>query len=164
MALSASAALWFLPGVIPIALWVAWSDMSAMRIPNKSVYLLVAVYAVLGLVALPFTTYLWGWVHLPVVLLIGFVLNMGGLVGGGDAKFAAAMAPFIALSDLGWYLFLFSAVAIAGFICHRGARAVPPIRNLVPDWESWTRKEFPMGLPLAGSLVFYLIQAAFFGT
>lgn len=161
MALSASAALWFLPGVIPVALWVAWSDLSAMRIPNKSVYLLVAVYAVFGLLALPLQAYLWGWVHLPVVLSIGFVLNVTGLVGGGDAKFAAAMAPFIALADLGWYLFLFSVTMIAAFICHRLIRAIPPIRNIVPDWQSWTRKEFPMGFPLAGSLVFYLALAAF---
>lgn len=161
MALSASAALWFLPGVIPVALWVAWSDLSAMRIPNKSVYLLVAVYAVAGLIALPFQMFLWGWLHLAVVLLIGIVLNMAGLVGGGDAKFAAGMAPFIALGDLGWFMFLFSASMIAAFVCHRLARALPPVRNLVPHWESWTRKEFPMGFPLAGSLVFYLLLVAF---
>lgn len=161
MALSATAALWFLPGVIPVALWVAWSDLSAMRIPNKSVYAMVVVYAVLGLIALPFDAYLWGWLHLPVILAIGFVLNVTGLVGGGDAKFAAAMAPFIAFADLGWYLFLFSVTLIAALVCHRLARLIPPVRNIVPHWESWTRKEFPMGLPLAASLVFYLAWAAF---
>ncbi|WP_095588269.1 prepilin peptidase [Actibacterium ureilyticum] len=160
MALSASAALWFLPGVIPIALWVAWSDLSAMRIPNKTVYLLVAVYAVTGLIALPLETYLWHWVHLLVVLAVGFVLNIAGLVGGGDAKFAAAMAPFIALGDLGWFLVLFSVSMLSALACHRAARAVPALRNLVPHWESWTRKEFPMGLPLAASLVFYLALVA----
>ena len=30
-------ALVFLPFVLPIALWVAWSDMARMKIPNKAV-------------------------------------------------------------------------------------------------------------------------------
>ncbi len=42
-------ALWFLPFVLPIALWVAWSDMKFMKIPNKAVLALVAVFAVVGL-------------------------------------------------------------------------------------------------------------------
>ena len=38
-------AAWFLPFVIPIAIWVAWSDMSSMKIPNKAVLALLAVLA-----------------------------------------------------------------------------------------------------------------------
>ncbi len=154
-------ALWFLPFVLPITIWVAWSDMARMKIPNKSVIALLAVFAVVGLIALPFSEYLWRWSHFAVVLAIGFVLNMFRLVGAGDAKFAAAMAPFIQLSDAYPFMFLLGGVMIVAFILHRLMRA-SPIRQRVPDWESWTRREFPMGLALAPSLLFYLIIGAAF--
>ena len=152
-------ALWFLPFVLPITIWVAWSDMARMKIPNKAVIATLAVFAVVGLIALPFSEYIWRWAHVAVVLAIGFVLNMFRLVGAGDAKFAAAMAPFIPLSDGYPFMFILGAVIIAAFILHRLARA-SSIRERVPHWESWTRREFPMGLALAPSLLFYLIIGA----
>ena len=157
--ISPATALWFIPFVLPITIWVSWSDMARMKIPNKAVLTTLAVFAVVGLVALPFSEYLWRWAHFAVVLAIGFVLNALRLVGAGDAKFAAAMAPFIGLSDAYPFMFLLGAVIIAAFILHRLARA-SSLRERVPDWESWTRREFPMGLALAPSLLFYLIIGA----
>lgn len=154
-----STALWFLPFVLPIAIWVAWSDMARMKIPNKSVIALIAVFAVIGLIALPFSEYLWRWTHFAVVLAIGFLLNMVRLVGAGDAKFAAAMAPFIPLSDAYPFMFVLAVAIILAFILHRVARA-SPLRERVPHWDSWTRREFPMGLALAPSLLVYLIFGA----
>lgn len=151
-------AAWFLPFVIPIAIWVTWSDMSSMKIPNKAVLALMIVFAVIGLIALPFVDYLWRWAHFAVVLVITFVLNALRLMGAGDAKFAAAMAPFIALPDWYPFMFLLGATLIAAFIVHRVAKATR-IRQMVPDWESWTRREFPMGMALAPALVFYLLIA-----
>ncbi len=159
MGLTAGAALWFLPFVAPICLWVAWNDMAFMKIPNKAVMALAAVYLVIGPLALPITDYLWGWANLAIVLVIGFVLNMGGAMGAGDAKFAAAAAPFIARSDAGILMMLFAAVTIAAFTTHRLTRATP-IRAGVDGWQSWTHKKFPMGLALGGTLLFYLSLAA----
>ncbi|MFD0980225.1 prepilin peptidase [Tropicimonas aquimaris] len=160
----ASAALWFLPFAIPVGLWAAWNDMAFMKIPNKSVMTLVGIYAVIGPLALPFDLYLWQWLHLVVVLIIGFVMNMGGLLGAGDAKFAAAMAPFVALGDVGTLCYLFAAVLLASFVCHRAARRIPAIRGAVPDWESWQRKkDFPMGLALGALLILYLALGALYG-
>jgi len=49
------------------------------------------------------------------------------------------------------------ALIIAGYVTHRIAKN-SPIRKLVPNWESWTSgNRFPMGFPLAMTLVFYLI-------
>ena len=122
-----------------------------------------AVFAVAGLILLPFTDYAWRWLHLVVVLVIGFVMNMVGMLGAGDAKFAAAMAPFIAVGDLFNVMMLFAAIMLAAFFTHRLARAIPPVRNLVPHWESWKRKDFPMGLALGGTLAAYLAMAAKYG-
>jgi prepilin peptidase CpaA len=156
-------ALWFVPFALPIGIWVAWNDMAFMKIPNKAVMALFVVFAVVGLVALPFTDYLWRYAQLAAVLAIGFVLNMARAVGAGDAKFAAAMAPFVDPGDLRILLVLFTAVLIAAFATHRAARAVPAVRGAFPAWESWTRRDFPMGLALGGTLIFYLLLGAVLG-
>lgn len=160
---TAAAALWFLPFVIPIAIWVAWSDMARMKIPNKAVLALVAVFAVVGLVALPLEVWAWRWAHLAVILALSFVATAAGLMGAGDAKFAAAMAPFVLREDLIVFGYLFAAVVLAGFVVHRIARAMPWVRARTPGWESWERKDFPMGLCLGSALVFYLAAGVVWG-
>ncbi len=161
--LSAQAALWFLPFVLPIAFWVAFSDLKWMKIHNKAVIALTAVYAIVGLLVLPMNVWLWGWLHLAVVLVFGFIFSLTGMVGAGDAKFAAAMAPFVALGDLNLFLPLLAAVAILSLVVHRTLRAVPAVRRATPEWASWQRKEFPMGLALGPALLFYLTVAAVYG-
>jgi prepilin peptidase CpaA len=151
----------FLPFVLPIAFWVAWSDMARMKIPNKAVLALLAIYAAGGPFILPLETYLWHYLHFAVVLVAGFLVTSAGLAGAGDSKFAAAMAPFIALDHLAGFLYLFSAVIIAAFITHRGFRAIPAVASALPGWESFHRKDFPMGLALSGTLVLYLALPAF---
>ncbi len=150
-------ALWFLPFVLPICLYVAWSDLREMRIPNISVLILAGVFLVVGLIALPFEVYTMRLLQMVIVLLAGFLITSLGLVGAGDAKFAAAMAPFIARGDYLLFLTLFAAVLIGSWITHRGAGMVPAVRRATPDWISWDRgKLFPMGVALAGALVVYL--------
>ena len=164
MVLDWTTAAWFLPFVIPITVWVSWSDLATMKIPNKAVLSLLAVFAVVGLIALPtFSEYLWRWSHFGVVLVIGFVLSSLGVMGAGDAKYAAAMAPFIALPDAYPFLFLLLAAIIAAFVIHRIAKASSAVRERFPDWESWTRREFPMGFALAPALLFYLLMGLFLG-
>jgi len=162
-AMHASAALWFLPGVAVVSAWVAWSDMRAMRIPNAAVLALLGIYLVLGPFLLPLAAWGWGWVHFGVVLAAGFLLTIARLIGAGDAKFAAAMAPFIASGDVAVFMLLFAAVLLAAFLTHRVARATPSLRGLAPHWDSWNRNDFPMGLALGGALVVYLSVAALQG-
>ena len=160
MLLSETQAFWFLPFVLPICVWVAWSDLATMKIPNTAVLALIAVFLVVGLIAFPFQVWLWQIPHFFVVLAIGFVLSIAGVMGAGDAKFAAAAAPFILLPDTTNIIAILGISALFGFISHRIARETP-IRNLVPHWESWERKkDFPMGYPLALTLLVYLILAA----
>ena len=134
--------------------------MREMKIPNVAVMALVLGFAVLGLCAFGFLQYLWQWSHLVVVLIFGFVLNAAGVMGAGDAKFAAAAAPFVALGDWQLIMWVFAACIFTGFVTHRIAK-YSPLRRLVPHWESWnSSRRFPMALPLGMILVFYLLLAA----
>ncbi len=152
------AATLFLFAAVPIGAYVAYSDLSRMKIPNVANYALVASFAVLGLIALPFTDYLWQWSHLIVVLLLGILLNAAGVLGAGDAKFMAAAAPMIPLAEAPRLIPIAIVCLLAGFVTHRIAK-YSPLRTLVPDWESWrSGKRFPMGFPLAMMLVLFLGQ------
>lgn len=163
MSLSASAALWFLPFCLPLAFWVIWSDLRFMRIPNTAVLAMLAVYLVVGPLALPLDVWAWRWLHLVGILVFGFLLSTAGLIGAGDAKFAAAMAPFVAWGDVAMFLPLFAAVLLAGFATHRIFCRFVFLRRATPDWASWTRPDFPMGLALGGTLIFYLLLASQLG-
>lgn len=163
MIVTSTSAMWFLPFVVPISIWVAWSDMKFMKIPNKAVLALFAVFVVVGLIALPLGEYPWRLLQLAVVLLIGLVLSTLGLLGAGDAKFAAAMAPFIALGDFGTLAYLMSAIVLASFVTHRTFKRIKAVRNLTPDWVSWEHRKFPMGLALGSTLVAYLALGAIYG-
>lgn len=161
MQITSAEALWFLPFVAPICFYVAWTDMKMMKITNQSVVVLFLVFVVIGPLALPFETYLWRYLHMVVVLLAGIALNAGGLVGAGDAKFAAAAAPLIALGDVAQLAIIFAATLLAAWVTHRIAKH-SPLRDMVPNWESWSqKKDFPMGLALGGTLAIYLALGAF---
>lgn len=146
----------FLPFALPIAVWVSWSDMKFMKIPNNAVMALAAVWLLVGVIVMPFETWAWGWALLVIVLVIGFCANMLNLLGAGDAKFAAAMAPFFVTADIRFALALFAACLLGAFVTHRTARRIPALAHLTNQWVSWTNKDFPMGLALSGTLIFYL--------
>ncbi|MDX5382622.1 MAG: prepilin peptidase [Rhodobacterales bacterium] len=163
-ALPAQAAFWFFVASLPICFWVILSDLRAMRIPNKAVLALVAVFLLVGVFVLPLPVLGMQLVNLVVILLAGIVLNAAGAFGAGDAKFAAAAAPFVMLADVSFMMMLLAVTLLAGFLTHRLAGRTP-LRRLAPDWESWERrKDFPMGLSLGSSLAIYLGLAALYGS
>ncbi|PVA10380.1 hypothetical protein DC366_09085 [Pelagivirga sediminicola] len=163
MHISAISAIWFAPLVLPVCIWVAWNDLRYMKIPNKAVVTLAVIFVAIGIVVLPIDVFAWRLVHLVVVLLAGMVLNAVGLIGAGDAKFAAAAAPFIAIGDLQLVLMLLAGTMIAGYAVHRIAKHTA-LRRLAPHWESWTREgKYPMGLSLGGAMAAYIVLGALYG-
>ena len=157
--ISPHTALVFLPFCFAVAIWVSWSDMKFMKIPNKAGLALLILWLVLGLLLVPFKLWLWGWALAACVLVAGFILNAGGAVGAGDAIFAASMAPIFIHADIRFVLGLYAACLLGAFAAHRLARLIPPFRAATIDWQSWTHKDFPMGLALSGTLIFYLLAA-----
>lgn len=158
-------AFWLLVGALPVCLWASYVDLSRMKIPNRSVLALAGVFVLLGLLLVALTDWTlgeWAWrlVNLVVVLLVGMLLNAVNLLGAGDAKFAAAAAPFVAFSDLGTLLTLIFLSLLGCWILHRIAKHSVG-RRLAPDWESWSSgQRFPMGVALATTLVAYLAISA----
>ena len=164
MVIQASAAIWFLPFVLPICFYVAFTDLREMRITNQAIIVLAAVFVIVGAIALPWPVYGMRLVQMIAVLVIGVVFNAAGAIGAGDAKFAAAAAPFIALGDLRDLLAIFAATLLAAFVTHRLAKYTP-LRRIAPDWKSWDMgRKFPMGLSLGGTLAIYLILGARYGS
>ncbi len=164
MAVSAYAALWFAPFVLPICLYVAYTDLAYMKITNKAVLALGAVYALIGPFALPdVSVYLWGFAYFAIMLLAGIALNAAGAMGAGDAKFIAFAAPFIAPADAPLVISILAALLLAAVVTHRSVRATK-LREIAPDWESWKQgKRFPMGLALGPTLALYLCLGALNG-
>lgn len=181
MTIPAAAAAWFLPFVLPICFYVAFTDMRDMRIKNHAVLTLALVFVIVGLFVLPpwsgdwvsghlgplsVTLPVYGWqlFHIVVILLVGIILNAAGAMGAGDAKFCAAAAPFVWTGDLMLVMVILTATILGAFTAHRLAKH-SRLRQLAPHWESWDRgKQFPMGLTLAGSLVIYLILGIIHGS
>ena len=163
MAATVWSALWFLPVALPICIWVAFSDLSRMKIPNLAVIALFVGFLIVGPFAVPFEAYLWRIVAAGVVLAVGFVIYQFGGIGAGDIKFVAAMAPYFHGQDISIVLFLAAATLLGAAATHRIARRIPAIRRATPDWESWDHKKFPMGLALTGVLIFYLVLVLIYG-
>lgn len=158
-------ALPFLIGAVPVVVWLSFTDLSRMRIPNRAVLALFALFALGGLALAAWGAWGWGdwawrWANLAVVLVIGMALNAVGLIGAGDAKLAAVAAPFVAVADLGTVLMLYAGMVLAAWILHRIAKhSFGP--RLWPDWKSWTSgKRFPMGVAIGATLIAYLGLAA----
>jgi len=163
LAITSFSAWIYLPFVLPICFYSAFTDLREMRITNQAVLVLGGLFLVLGLIALPFYTYLWALATMVIVLVIGVFLNAAGAVGAGDAKFAAAAAPYIAWGDGRTILMIFTATLLAAVVTQRVAKYTP-IRRAVPHWVSWEKKnEFPMGLALGGALGFYIILGTIYG-
>ncbi|WP_299892151.1 prepilin peptidase [uncultured Ruegeria sp.] len=181
MLIPAGAAAWFLPFVLPICFYVAFTDMREMRIKNHAVVALAMLFVIVGLFVLPpwstgatagrvgpltwsMPVYFWQLMHIPVVLIAGIVLNAAGAMGAGDAKFLAAASPFVWLGDLLLLAAVLTACVLAAVITHRLAKNTK-LRSFAPHWDSWDRgKQFPMGFALAGALAMYLILGTVYGS
>ena len=163
MQITARSARWFAPFVLPICLYVCFTDLREMRITNQAVLALVTVFLLIGLFALPLPEYGWRLAQMIAVLLFGFLLSAGGAMGAGDAKFLAAAAPFVAAGDARFLVAVFAANLLAAFFTHRLVKYTA-LRRIAPNWESWdVGWKFPMGLSLGGTLGLYLIFGSFLG-
>jgi prepilin peptidase CpaA len=147
--------------VLPIAIWAAVSDLKSMKIPNKAVIALAAVWPLLGWFLMPtWAAWFWGFALMAAVFVAGFLMYLTGTFGAGDAKYAAAMAGFFVGGNIGEILMIIFVSMVGSLLLHRLLRSIPMVRAATPHWVSWTqRRYFPFGLALSAIVVFYLLAA-----
>lgn len=156
-----TASLTFLILAGPLAMFIAWSDLKIMKIPTWSTDLLLAIFVLAGLLVLPLDVWGWRLLNFVVVYAVAIILYHTVRFGAGDGKYAASAAPFVDPAHLIVIVYLFCAFLLAAFVAHRTLRALPLVRRLSPDWISWTRRDFPMGLAISGTFLAYLFFTAF---
>lgn len=144
----------------PITLWVIWTDLISMKIKNEAVLAMLAIFVVAGLFLMPFGEYAWRYVHFIVVLVICFVLSATIGMGAGDAKYIAAVAPFVPVADASAIALLYaiwSGVLLVGMFFARRSKG---LRRTKPDWIWFAedRKGYvPFGLALAPTVSSYFL-------
>lgn len=136
-----------------------------MKILNTTNIGLFLCFVVLGPFLFPLEQYGLRLSQGAVMLIAGIILTTAGMMGGGDSKFIAAMAPYIALQDALGFLFLLSALSLITVALHRGIGAIKPMQASLAGWKSWgaERKKFPFGVTLGSALFVYLCLKAFRG-
>lgn len=153
-----------LAAALPFCLWATWSDLKFMIIPNKLVIAMAVVFAVVGLTVLTYDVFLWRVLGGFIVLVIGILLFSIGGMGGGDAKFASAMALFVAFSDITTFILILALVTLIAVTLHFIVGKLPFARPLTENWKSWEKnKKFPLGFGMGSALVCYLALTAFAG-
>ena len=145
----------FFPFILVIGLWTAYYDMREMKITNKTVLALAGVFILIGWLLMPLDVYGWRLLSLVIVLVITFILNAIGVMGGGDSKFIAAAAPFVAAGDWGNVALILSATMISALILLFIAKRTA-FRTMTEDWKCWSvRGRIPLGLALGSTMIIY---------
>ncbi len=148
--------------MLPLMLLTAWFDLKHLRIPNALVLAVLAVFVVAGLWGLPLEAFFWRLGAGAAVLAAGFLVFAAGLIGGGDAKMAAALAPFVAWDDLPTLLVLYTVVTLVLLLVLRLAMQLA--RHRETGWRAVDQygrpareRVFPMGLIFAITITLYLL-------
>lgn len=154
--LTTPTAFWFLITAGPIALFVIWDDLAHLKIRNVSVMASLICFVVVGFIVLPWQVVLWQLGYGFAALFVTFTLFTMRIMGGGDAKYIAAITPFFAWPDWALILMLFCGITITALITHKLAKMIG-FPRLTPHWASWTSgNRFPLGFPLGALLLAYL--------
>jgi prepilin peptidase CpaA len=143
---------------LPFCIWAAISDLRHMKIYNKTTLGLFLAFVVVGFFMFPLDVYAPRIAQAALMLAVGFLLTAFGYMGGGDSKFIAAMAPFIALHDATMFLMLLAALSLLTVALHRGIGAIRPLKPYLDNWKSWNvGGKFPYGVTLSTALASYLV-------
>lgn len=154
--------------LVPLMALASWWDLKHLKIPNWQTLAMFGVFVVTGLWGLDTETFLWRLGQGLIVLGIGYILFAVGVIGGGDAKMAAALAPFIVPVDVAQLLVFYALVSFVLLIVLR--MVMQACRHKKTGWLSIDQLEkparervFPMGLifglTITGYLAIYALDA-----
>lgn len=154
--------------VFPAALLVAAAnDIYEFKIPNWVSIILICAYPVAGIaVGAPTRVIAEGLLIGAGALTLGFALYAGRIVGGGDAKLFAAVAPWVGANALGVFLFNTAIAGLALVIFMTIFRKLPilPVYAHAP-WLIQLherKKDLPYAVAIAAGGLLSFSQTAFF--
>lgn len=127
--------------------YAIWSDVSRRRLPNALCLVVTALGVAVSLYGGGFALAGSGLLHGLIALVIGIALFSAGIVGGGDAKYYAAVAVWFPLSQATTLLLLVSAagfILFVGWFIWRRLRGIKVQRKSANDAD-----KFPYGVAIA---------------
>jgi prepilin peptidase CpaA len=138
-----------------IVAYAAATDFLTMRIANRvSVLLVLAFFPLAAAVGIPFAAFGGHVAAALVVFVVGYVLFCCGWMGGGDVKFAAAVALWLGWSELFEFTLMFSAF---GGVLTLAVMALSPYLKPLPILQVGflagfdQRRTVPYGMALAAA-------------
>lgn len=155
-------ALWVaIAAMLPLMFLTALQDLKDLKISNYLVLAVLVTFVITGLWGLPLETFAWRIAQGVAVLILGFLVFQLGVIGGGDAKMAAALAPFVVLQDITTVLLIYVVVTFAMLLV---LRLIMHYRRHAPTgWKAIDQQKspiaervFPMGLVFGLTIVLYL--------
>lgn len=145
-----------LASLVLLAIIGAYLDVRYRRLPNW-LCLLVAGGGLVATATLGAPAWPWsGPVHGVVALIVGMLLFAGGLIGGGDAKFYAALALWFPLRDAPLLIGITSVAGLVVLLAWLAWRRVGRVRGaaLGSDFH-----KLPYGVAIAsGAVVLGLVR------
>ncbi len=155
-------ALWVaFAAMVPLMIWASWTDLKSLKIRNTAVLAVLGVFIVTGLWGLPTDIFFWRLLHGVIVMFAGFAMFSFGLIGGGDAKMAAALTPFILPTDLPDFFVIYGIITLLLLMLLRMLMQMN--RHRETGWLSIDQlkkpareRVFPMGLIFGVTIVIYL--------
>ena len=145
--------------LILLALIASWLDISARKLPNWLTLLTLAAGIAVTIFDAGVSALGSHLAHALLALLVGMLLFRFGIVGGGDAKFYAAVASWFSLSAAAGLLLAVSVSGLVIFLAWVIWRRVTgkPIRPPSPDSKS---DKLPYGIAIAAGAVIQYFQMA----
>jgi prepilin peptidase CpaA len=143
--------------ITPLMLYVIYSDLKTMKIPNKAVLAVFAVFLATASWGLPFDTFLWRLLAGLIAFVIGYFVYMasGGNIGGGDVKLLAALVPFVPLDGVLFVLGVFALSSLALILFHQAVRI--GFRKRTTGWKTFDQAVYvPLGVALGFTMILFL--------
>jgi prepilin peptidase CpaA len=137
-------------------LYAVWTDLSRMTIPNRVVLVTVALFVAAAPFVMPLEEMAWRFLPAFIVLVAGFLLNLTGQFGAGDAKFAAAIVLYVPQQDLPSLLWIYAILALLSVALLYAVKKAMPARAAASGLKSLSEtRTFPLGVPLALTALAY---------
>lgn len=151
-------------GLLPLMVYITYTDLRYLRIPNWSVLAVLGVFVATGIWGLPFETFLWRIGYAALALAAGIVIyNLAqGSVGAGDLKLIAALAPFLSQANLLDFMLIYVVVSIFGTILFMVMRRRNRRRGVKEPWKAFGETIYmPAGVFLGISIsIVMVVQVA----